>query len=63
MEKLFINENFTQRRKKLFWNTKQKAKELLYQFFWTNNGQIYARKNDESKKLLIKTEIDLEKLW
>ena len=33
MEKLFINENLTQRRKRLFWNIKQKAKELVYQFF------------------------------
>ena len=33
MEKVFINENLTQRRKKLFWNTKQKAKELGYKFF------------------------------
>ena len=43
MEKLFINENLTQRRKRLFWNTKQKAKELGYEFFWTQNGQSYTR--------------------
>ena len=54
MEKVFINENLTQRRKKFFWNTKQKAKELGYKFFWTHNGQIYTRKDEESEKIYIK---------
>ena len=62
MEKLFINENLTQRRKRLFWNTKQKAKELGYKFFWTHNGQIYTRKVEESEKIYIRTESDLERL-
>ena len=62
MEKVFINENLTQRRKRLFWNTKQKAKELGYKFFWTHNGQIYTRKDEESEKNYIRTESDLEQL-
>ena len=62
MEKMFINENLTQRRKRLFWNTKQKAKELGYKFFWTDNGQIYTRKDEESEKIYIRTESDLEQL-
>ena len=33
MEKLFINENLTQKRKRLFWLTKQKAKSLEYKFY------------------------------
>ena len=62
MEKMFINENLTQRRKRLFWNTKQKAKELEYKFFWTHNGKIYSRKDEESEKIYIGTKSDLEQL-
>ena len=49
--KEFINENLTQRRKRLFWNTKQKAKELEYNFFWTHNGQNYIRKDEAFPRL------------
>ena len=38
MNKLYVNENLTQRRKRLFWLAKQKAKELDYKFIWTSNG-------------------------
>ena len=62
MENLYINENLTQRRKRLFWLTKQKAKELGYSFIWTNNGQIYVRETEEYEKMHIKFENDLDKL-
>ena len=62
MKKLFINKNLTQRSKRLFWLSKQKAKELEYKYFWTQNGQIFFRKNEESKKVLIRSESDLDQL-
>ena len=62
MEKLFMNENLTQRRKRLFWLSMQKAKELEYKYFWTQNGQIFVRKNEESEKVLISSESDLDQL-
>ena len=62
MEKLYVNENLTQRRKKLLWQTKQAAKERDYDYFWTNNGQIYLRKDEESNKIHIKSETDLDDL-
>jgi len=38
MNELYINEkNLTQRRKRLFWKTKQMIKELDYKI-WMNNG-------------------------
>jgi len=49
MNSLYVNENLTQRRKRLFWLAKQKAKELNYRFWWSNNGQIYVRENKESE--------------
>ena len=62
MNHLFINENLTQRRKHLFWQAKQKVKELNYEYIWTNNGQIFVRKNENEDKILAKTENDLNKL-
>ena len=59
---LFINENLTQRRKRLLWLTKQKAKELDYKFIWTSNGQIYLRETEDSDKIHVKAEINLNKL-
>ena len=62
MAHLFANENLTQRRKRLFWLSKQKAKALGYIYFWTHNGQLFVRKNEESEKIFIRTESDLDKL-
>ena len=62
MAHLFVNENLTQRRKRLFWLSKPKAKELGGNYFWTHNGQIFVRKNKESEKIFIRTESDLDKL-
>ena len=61
MTHLFVNENLTQRRRRLFWLSKQKAKELACNYFWTHNGQIFVRKNEESE-IFIRTERDLDKL-
>ena len=55
-------ENLTQRQKQLFWKTKQKAKELGFKYFWSNNGQIYTRENGDAEKIHIKTEDDLDNL-
>jgi len=59
MEQFYINENLTQRRKRLFWLTKNKSKELDYKFIWTVNGQIFVRKTDNSEKIAVKEEYDL----
>jgi len=60
MDKLYINENLTQRRKQLFWLTKQKAKDMDYSYIWTYNGQIYEREDKNSDRLHIKHESDLD---
>ena len=63
MHQLFINENLTQPRKELFWRTKQKAKDLGYRYIWTNNGQIYHRKEDDSKAIIVNNSSDIEKIY
>ena len=50
MESLFINKNLTQKRNQLFWQTKQKAKDVDYTFYWNFNGQIFVHKNEENDK-------------
>ena len=57
--KIFINENLTSTRKKLFWKTKQQAKTNNYKFFWTVNGNVFVRKGEETEAVLIKNEHDL----
>ena len=57
--KIFINENLTPTRKKLFWKAKQLAKTNNYKFFWTVNGNVFVRKAEETEAVLIKNEHDL----
>ena len=56
---LFINENLTLLRKRLFWKTKQKVKEAGYKYIWTSNGNIFVRKVDEANPVAVNSEKDL----
>ena len=47
-------------RKRLFWQTKQKAKEKSFKFFWTMNGNIFVRKSDDKNIIAIKCDQDLK---
>ena len=62
MEHLFVNENLTKKRKRLFWMTKQKAKSIGYKFYWTFNGTIFIRKQEGSDKIIIRKVEDLNSL-
>ena len=59
-QRIFIYENLTQARKKLFWMVKQKAKLADYKDFLTMNLTIYTRKHNDSNALIIKGEKDLD---
>ena len=62
-ETVYINENLTQTRKRLFWQTKLKCKELQYKYFWTQNGRIYIRQDGETvRKIIINDENDIKSL-
>ena len=47
-------------RKRLFWQTKQEAKEKGFKFFWTMNGNIFVRKFDDTNIIAIKCNQDLK---
>ena len=53
------DENFTQQRKRLFWNMKQKAKQSGYKYCWTVNGNIYVRKSENTDHVFI----NVIKIW
>ena len=59
-QRIFIHENLTQARNRLFWMVKQKTKQADYKCFWTMNGNIYARKHTDSNALIIKAEKELD---
>ena len=61
-EKIFINENLTQARKRLLWLTKQKAKAKNFSYTWTMNGRMYVRKDDATSSIIIQSEEDLHAL-
>ena len=53
---LFINENLTQQRKKLFWFAKQKARLDKFKYMWTSNGNTFVRRSKETVAIGIKSE-------
>ena len=56
---LFINENLTLLRKRLFWKTEQKVREAGYKYIWTSNGNIFVKKVDEANPIAVNSEKDL----
>lgn len=57
-EKIFVREALTQYNKNLLWKTKQQLKEK-FKYVWCKNGKIMARKNDKSKMVIIRSEVDI----
>ena len=62
MQSLYINENLTQSRKRLLWQTKQAARTRHYSYIWTHNRKIFVRKDENSDSVLITNESDLRNL-
>ena len=62
MTNLFINENLTPRKRKLFSMVYKKKSSLKYQFIWTKNGNIFVRKNISGESIKISSEADIDNL-
>ena len=56
---IFVNENLTPTRKQLFWKTKQEVKNSSWKYFWTHNGNVFVKKDDNASITAIKNELDL----
>lgn len=59
-KRLFINENLTEERRKIFKEARRMKKENKITFLWTQNGKIYLRKTKESGKINITKISDLK---
>ena len=57
--KVFINESLTRKNKYLFKLARDKKKEIGWDFVWTRNGVIFARKNKDAAFVTIRNELDL----
>ena len=58
--KVFINESLTPMNRKLFRLTRIKCKEKSWNFSWTRNGVVFARKNEQSLIAKISSVKELE---
>lgn len=57
--RIFINESLTAYNRKLFWETRTKAKELGYRYTWTSNGRIFCKKDEMAKKIQVRNNDNL----
>ncbi|XP_061402875.1 uncharacterized protein LOC133338785 [Musca vetustissima] len=57
---VYVNEELTAYNKRLLWMAKTKAKEMGWKFVWVKNGNIYARKNENSSFTIIHNSTDIE---
>lgn len=56
---VYIGENLTYKAKGLFFRAREHAKQNNYVFCWTSNGQVYLRKEEGSKSIIVKDEDQL----
>jgi len=57
--RIFINESLTAYNRKLYWETRTRAKELGYRYTWTSNGRIFCKKDELAKKIQVRNNDDL----
>ena len=61
-DKIFINENLTERRKEMFRVWLKVKKELHYSYILTSDGGIYLRKDQNTSVVHINNKEDIQKL-
>ena len=59
---LYVKENLTPRKFKLFKATKEFAQRESYKFVWTRDGEVYIRKDENSTSVLIRNLLSLYSL-
>ncbi|KPJ12349.1 hypothetical protein RR48_11605 [Papilio machaon] len=59
---IYVSETLTTRTRKLFYLSRQFAKEHKYTFCWVSYGNIYLRKEEGAKQIRIDSESDIQKL-
>ncbi|KAI5630985.1 hypothetical protein NE865_16302 [Phthorimaea operculella] len=59
---IFINEHLTPSNKLLYLQARKKKKLAHFEFVWVRDGKIFARKNETSPVIPIRSSTDLEKM-
>ncbi|KAI8117059.1 hypothetical protein CVS40_10971 [Lucilia cuprina] len=59
---IYLNDELTFNNRRLLWMAKMKAKENNWKYVWVNNGNICARKNENSPLFVIKNATDIESI-
>lgn len=62
-KKVYINENLTSQRRKLFAEVRKRAKQYNWHSAWTLDGKVFLRKEKGGKVHKILQEADLEKVY
>ncbi|XP_075986343.1 uncharacterized protein LOC142983391 [Anticarsia gemmatalis] len=60
--KVYVNDHLSADHKKLLSKVKQVSKDKNYQFVWIKHGKIHILKDTNSKVLIIRSELDLNKI-
>jgi len=58
-KKIFINENLMPTRKLSFWKVKQQAMAEKWNYYWTNDGNVFTKKYNGSSTVAIRNDVDL----
>lgn len=59
---IFVNDHLTVSNKILHKQCRERAEKMKYQYVWTKNCKIFARKHEQAPLILIKDEADLGKM-
>ncbi|XP_065367204.1 uncharacterized protein LOC135959969 [Calliphora vicina] len=59
---IYINDQLIYNYRQLLWVAKTKAHEANWKFVWVRNGNIFARKNENSPSIIINNAADIESI-
>lgn len=60
---IYINDELTPHNRRLLWMAKIKAREHKWKFVWIRDSHIYARRNENSKHIIINNSADIELIY
>lgn len=59
---IYINDQLTFNNRQLLWIAKTKAHEAKWKYAWVKNGNIFARKNENTPSIIINNATDIESI-
>lgn len=59
---IFVNEHMTTHNKQMFWEARNKCRDMNYKYVWTKDGKIFVRKQENERVFRIRNLEDLKKI-